>query len=518
MRAGGVRAINLGSGSFNTKGLVVPQTLQFGFAMFGDDWNSCNLFCDVAIPDTVPGIDLRCEFARFKNIRFIGSSADNIVDNALRCNIIRSKLTDMRADCDVSAQGCFFVSARSCIQLYGRGLLVDGCAFNGCINAVEIVSDPTQFWPSGADQGNGPKSGMRNYRISNIRTDGATYVLAVSGTGVQKDYINGVIMQGLDLYSNGSLINIPDATLRNLVVDGVAGQEACPFGLVVGKSINGAVFSNLAISKSISRDEVITGVNPTMQGLMNMTGSLDNITFNNCDFGPIRSKFITVGAESSNIIMTNINLHRLFSASAEPAVNVVLVGGANVKGFRGSNWNITGPGPGAGKNVLACVLAIQTSNRFSLTSINANFEIKNTPLRRIPSVLFGANQVTPLLAVLDIEYQGQFVQINGAVNVPANGMGANLALSITTGLQLTAMIGPQTSGVSGGGVAYYYVESPDTTSYPIPVHARVTAGGTIQFFKASNGQILTSTDIGINSTVHAIQFSVRCKVDPVNFV
>lgn len=308
-RNGGKRVIYIPRGNYKITSLTIPSQFadDFGLYIFGDGKFSSIIWSDPA--NTNPTFDSQIDFVHFDSLGLFGALSQTSSYASMKSCFYKGKLASNAPDIDVTFTNCALGHANDFIQAYGRGVIVDNtCVAFFCLRLLNIVCDPSTTFPGGDT--NSTETGMRNYRISPARTDVVSRLVYVSGTGVQKDFINDIIIDCPDILSADYLVEFPDATITGLTVNGGNALNSFSGGPISGKRlINSSIHINAA--KQFNRNLVSTN---RMAGIVTLTGAASNLRVSGI-YRDLITHAVKVGAQSS-MVTIDIDAPNLASNAA----------------------------------------------------------------------------------------------------------------------------------------------------------------------------------------------------------
>lgn len=235
-RNGGKRVIYIPRGNYKITSLTIPSQFadDFGLYIFGDGKFSSIIWSDPA--NSNPTFDSQIDFVHFDSLGLFGALSQTSSYASMKSCFYKGKLASNAPDIDVTFTNCALGHANDFIQAYGRGVIIDNtCVAFFCLRLLNIVCDPSTTFPGGDT--NSTETGMRNYRVSPARTDVVSRLVYISGSGVQKDFINDIIIDCPDILSADYLVEFPDATITGLTVNGGNALNSFSGGPVNGKRL-----------------------------------------------------------------------------------------------------------------------------------------------------------------------------------------------------------------------------------------------------------------------------------------
>ena len=321
IRSGGKICLKFGSGSYYATSLTIPGDLIFGFDIVGEGRGCTSLFLNN--PGGV-GIDFKIGYIWIDAMTIFGVASEQDAQSTRCQSLIRVYPESKIPDCDISFGAVTLGHAVDIAELHGRG-----CTFSTntvlikSTNALNIVCDTdTIFAPSNPI--NTERTGMRHYKFDGCRTDDVSFLLTVSGTGNQRNYINDVQIKNTDLLSCNSMIYAPDAQFQLPTITGNNAIDSFNVAPVTAKAINGLVWDSNSFTKNIDISQKPTSADNSTDHLCVTTGALSNSTFTGGVSASISGDIIKCGAGSSNITidgMVFLHLWEFLNTTAHRIIN-----------------------------------------------------------------------------------------------------------------------------------------------------------------------------------------------------
>lgn len=185
------------------------------------------------------------ELTYFENIHFNGASKSAAEPADMVDYVFDFYLTTEALDIDTHFLNCAASNCKVFARVDGRGFKFTGGSLLGCKDVLlEIYCDPNATHP-GSLPVHTVAASMRHYIVEGIRVDAGTGLIKVTGTGSQKDYINGITIRNSEIVGCYWLIDAPDATLVGLRIQNNYGIQCFPawrkYGTVLCKGIVNAI-------------------------------------------------------------------------------------------------------------------------------------------------------------------------------------------------------------------------------------------------------------------------------------
>lgn len=306
-RDGAVRKLTIPPGNYKISKLKIPVGIKFGLDIIGEGVNSTLLWFDNTT--STDNIDCEIELLSFKNITFMGALSDSVAGSVSEWRDIGFKFKNFYniPDIDVTFKDCNFFFFKDITNVYGRGVTFDNCSIGGINCLLNIVCDPTTTFVPG-DALLSVETGMRNYDIRNNRTDQVREVLVkVTGTGAQKEYINGLSIRNNSFVGTVLLVDAPDATLHRLSACDNTGLYSFRSGFISAKGVTSSGIFDNNLSRRFEETIDPTGFNDAIPFIINTTSELRSIsvcgnTVRNLSASPVA----TAGVASDITIKNNM--------------------------------------------------------------------------------------------------------------------------------------------------------------------------------------------------------------------
>jgi hypothetical protein len=229
-RNGGARGIFFPPGNYKITSLTIPQT-GFGFAFEGAGKDVAQIWADHT--DANPAIDCKIEFTRFSNLTLSGSLQATYDPTKWKPVFFRGKLTNNYADIDAKFENCTLFNFDVFAQVYGRGCLIERCSVVYGSKVIQVQCDAsTVFPPSDPYFIWSARTGFRHYEIRDCRFDTVSIGINVSGTAIQKNYINSILITGNNFTGVDRLIQSDDCTIQGANITGNMSTQSFRYGVV----------------------------------------------------------------------------------------------------------------------------------------------------------------------------------------------------------------------------------------------------------------------------------------------
>lgn len=364
-RVGAKRAIRIPAGHYRVSALDSLTGMDFGVDFIGDGENSAYMWFDHTNPD--PALLLRLEFTKFKGINFMGSLSDqNGSNSALWKQVgIKAKLDTNYADIDVRFEDCGFYFWQDLVQIYGRGCVFDNCSFGFITNMMNIVASPDTVFP-GPNTTNSDKTGMRHYVVRDSRFDVVSRIYKITGTGTQKDHINGILCANNEFTQCDILVDGADATIRRSNIIGNNALYSFATGVVQVKSSASCQLLDNNFAKEFDDSVVPDNSGDCITSLWTATAGINGLLVRGNVAKNLRGAAVSAGAAS-----TDVNISGNYFPAAwtfpESANHYVFYSPVN------------------------CVGLIVDCNNFQSGSVSGNYYLWNTAVQTAKNSVFGRN-------------------------------------------------------------------------------------------------------------------------------
>ena len=127
----------------------------------------------------------------------------------------RSLIGDLSADFDISMKSCFILEAETVVNVCGRGVIIESCAFFDIrYHYIKVNFPALATWVDGPENTQYYTSGMRGFIFRDNRSHYCPCVI-ISNTGVNAKNIQGVLIQGNQLEGSTGYV---EGYMRNLCV------------------------------------------------------------------------------------------------------------------------------------------------------------------------------------------------------------------------------------------------------------------------------------------------------------
>lgn len=305
-RNGAVRKLYFPQGNYRLDTISLPVGIGFGLSIYGDGQFASQLFFNPANP--APAFDCEIEAIDFHGVGLFGSLSDAAAGNPTVWKDVGFKGKNFynTPDIDVKFKDCGILFWKEFAQVYGRGAVFDDCGIGEINNLLNIVCDPSTTFVPG-DALNSVETGMRNYAIRNCRTDQVRESLVkVTGTGPQKEYINGLSIRNDDLVATVKLIDAPDATLRRLSIGDCTGLYSFRFGVASAKGIYSVNMHDCNFSRRYEETVEPTGFNDCIPFLINTAEQLHDVDVNHVVARNLSGSPVSTAGSASKVSVKNI--------------------------------------------------------------------------------------------------------------------------------------------------------------------------------------------------------------------
>lgn len=304
-RVGAVRRLYFPQGAYRYDYIPISVGIGFGLQIVGDGRLATYLCANQS--NLNPAIDCQIELLEFKDLTLMGSLSDAVAGNPAQWKDVGFKGKNFYdiPDIDVKFKDCDLLYFKEVAQVYGRGVVFDNCGIGEVNNLLNIVCDTSTTFVAG-DALRSVETGMRNYQIRNCRTDQVRETLVkVTGTGPQKEYINGLAIRSNDLVATVKLIDAPDATLRRLSIGGNTGLYSFRFGVVAAKGATSANINNNNLSRRFEETIAPTGFNDAVPFIISTTSELRDVDVSNNVVRNLSGNAVSTAGSASNISVKN---------------------------------------------------------------------------------------------------------------------------------------------------------------------------------------------------------------------
>ena len=299
-RDGGRRAIRIPGGHYRYSALNFPASLGFGLDIIGDGPMSTYLWADHTVPGAA--ITSSVEYVSFRNIAFMGSLSDQNGSDQSKWKDVgyKGKLDWSLPDIDVSFFDCYMAYWKTFSEVYGRGCIYDHCNMGFVAIAMNIVCDPsTKFAPGTIVHSK--ETGMRHYTIRNCRFDVVSIIYEITGTGVQKDFINDILCVGNDFAQCNILIRGTDAIIRRANITGCNAVACFATGIVQVKSSIYCLMSSCNWANAFDDGIEPAATNMGTTSLWRTTGAIHGLTISNVVAKAVLGNIVQASAASSDV-------------------------------------------------------------------------------------------------------------------------------------------------------------------------------------------------------------------------
>jgi len=311
-REGGKRGIRFPPGHYRYSHVTIPATIDFGLSFFTDSPGDVTLWADQSVSgEAFTGLS---ENTKFVNLNLIGALTDQLGGDLSSCRSLffKGKLGWNYADIDVHFLNCNISFWQGFVAAHGRGVVFDNCGIGFVQNLLNIVADPnTIFEPS--SKFNSLETGMRHYTIRNCRFDVVSVIVDVTGSGPQKEFINGILMVGNDYSQCDILIRATDAIIRRPVVSSSSAVYSFKTGVIQVKALKDACFSSCNLSKGYND---VTGPEvdgDTILSLVRASAWIDGLVVIGVIAANIAGNIVQAGTVSKNVIVSGCHFPNAWS-------------------------------------------------------------------------------------------------------------------------------------------------------------------------------------------------------------
>ncbi|MCX0092168.1 phage tailspike protein [Escherichia coli] len=381
---GGVREIYVPPGNYRVKQLVIPSSLGFGLQIRGAGSINTRIY---STPDTYGE---SCIFSNvgyiiITDIELLGSLKRNADISERSYSLLEVKPSDGSADCDVRINSTAHLGgAETIVKLHGRGFHCAGGLLFFSGTALEIVCDVSS-WGSG---NNTAETGMRNYHISDTRFDTVGVGIRVTGSGVEKDFINDVSFINNDIFQMDRAFIGSDCTIQHSLFSGNTSIASFAYGFVESKRIVDSTISNNILRNFYNRSFLPSEDNQYMHGIVICSGSAERllVTGNTTLYNTLH--VVKVGAESDSVTISN----NIFEQSYLSGATALIFRGANCQrlSITGNTFhNATSPSI----TVDAFDVSKQTSPTTLFEGNSSSFNINSTHVTYQPILKYGSNNI-----------------------------------------------------------------------------------------------------------------------------
>lgn len=322
-RSGGKLAIRIPAGVYRLDSLTVPVTVGFGVEFIGDgQLNTCLRFpSGEGVAITIP-----VEMCKFRDMAIFGALADTPITERKAVGV-KVHLESKRIDCDLWFDNVIMQYFTDCTEIHGRGCVFNNCMLAHSDYAINVVcDDDAVFTPN--SEGASFATGMRHYTLRGSRTDGLSRFLRVTGSGIQKDYINDILIDGNDFLVMDRLIDAADATLRRVTITNNNAMLSFTTGAVVTKGI---AFANISSNNFSKEHDDHTARANSMQYLINATGGVTSVNITGNILRGIRQNLVRAGT-GYGITIANNQLPKLFKDNTD-SVKILVYCPSSIKGL-----------------------------------------------------------------------------------------------------------------------------------------------------------------------------------------
>ena len=451
-RVGAKRALKFPMGHYRYSALTIPAGIGFGLDIIGDGENSTCLWVDHT--NASPAFTCEIESFQFRNIMFAGSLSDSVAGNPTLWKDIGFKCRNSYSipDIDVSFKNCTFLFFKDVCHAYGRGVTFTNCAIGEINCMLNIVCDPSISFVSG-DALRSVETGMRIYDIRNNRTDQVREsLIKISGTGPQKEYINGISIRNNDFVGTVKLINAPDATLRRLSVSDNTGLYSFRFGVIAAKGVTSADIISNNFSRRFEETIEPSGFNDAIQGIIGTSAELRNCNIIGNTVRNLSASPVATAGSASNITITQNNFPNGWTYF-ESANNLchIFYAPINCPGLRidGNQFTSTV----TSRTYRAFNPATQTDKNTFIGCNPAPWSWVDSRLGYTPDLLVNgtASATAPSGSSGRYYYDGKYVHVDVMMVINPSETSGNLSISLPPVLAVAENLG-MTGTYSGGGL------------------------------------------------------------------
>lgn len=276
-RVGAVRKLHFPTGNYRLDYIDVPLGIGFALSTTGVGRYASQLFFNPA--NTAPAFNSVIEAIDFNGLGIFGSLSDTAAiagPSGWKDVCFKGKNYFDTADIDVQFKDCNMLFFKEVAQVYGRGATFDNCGVGEINCLLNIVCDESTTFTPGNALGS-VETGMRNYVIRNCRADQVRVALVrVTGTGPQKDYINGLAIKNNDLVAVVKLVDATSATLRRLSIVANTCLYSFRLGVVGVNNIYSANISSNNFARRYEETVLPTGINDVIPFVVGVTGNMQH--------------------------------------------------------------------------------------------------------------------------------------------------------------------------------------------------------------------------------------------------
>lgn len=421
----------------------INDGIVFGVDIVGDGPNTTTIRFNQLISG--PGIYSHVEFINFDNIALLGTTKDsNTSQTDWRESIFYGKLDTNMADIDVSfGSNCYAGYAKTIANVVGRGAVFkSGCVLVYSLNVLTIDCSPDTVFTTGADT-TSLETGMRNYSFVGVRTDVVSRVIRVSGTGSQKEYINGITISACQFNITDRLIDADDATIRGANIDSNNSTFSFAGGVITGKNFINCSDVGNNWKKGINPDVVPTNAGQCIEVLWRASGYIHGFVMDGTIASNIKFQAVISTLASKNVSIRNCHFHEMFSFNQGNTNNYIFFSSAASDSIDVSNNTITA-------SVVSGTTHYYNDNTTNAKARGNTSEIPIVDGRMpyTPIVYFGTTAAVLTTAVGRYEKDGSFVNADIIVSgtKPASST-ADIAITLPSAAVASA---PGASSVFSG--------------------------------------------------------------------
>lgn len=305
-RNGAVRKLFFPQGNYLVDNLVFPVGISFALQVHGLGQFASGIFFNQS--NLLPAIDSQIESLEFNGLGLYGCKSDTAAGAPASWKDIGFKGKNFfnSADIDVKFTNCTLLFWKDFAHIYGRGAVFDNCGAGQINSLMNIVCDPATTFTPGNALGS-VETGMRNYTIRNCRTDQVLESLVkVSGTGPQKDYINGLALINNDYVATVKLIAAPDAILRRLNIMGSNGLYSFRAGVATAKGMYDVLVDGCNFARRYETTTEPTGFLDCIPFVLNTTEQMHNILITNTSARNLSGALVATSGATSNVVFSNV--------------------------------------------------------------------------------------------------------------------------------------------------------------------------------------------------------------------
>ena len=304
-RQGGKRGLKFPKGSFRLDSITLSSALGFGLDIIGDGPKTTNLYFDQN--SISPAITSEIEFVQFRNMSLIGALDE--VWNTTRTPMYKGRLTDGRADIDVSFVNCEIAYWNIASQIHGRGCAYEACSIGLVVSGMDIVIDD---YIHGVDTNlmQSKFATMRHYNYRNCRFDNCSRAYTVSGAGEMIDFINNGLFIGNDITNMDLLIEAPNAQFVNWCIGGNTGLGSFATSVLKVKAFHMTGVMGNNFTKSTNYNVAPTSNLNSTEFVFDLTAPCTNLTAYGNTIRGIRGAFYrnTSASPSKSVSIYGNNL------------------------------------------------------------------------------------------------------------------------------------------------------------------------------------------------------------------